>query len=84
MLHGKGNQFFLTEKYEEKRQKGLEDRTRLTSTEITIYGISGTQGTGKTKDETYQIDQTPFPIDNSIRKKLTVDIRIVDPTAGGY
>lgn len=90
MLHGKGggnyhagSQSFLTKEYEERRQKGLEDRTVLTASERLKYEISGSDGTGRTNDETYQFDQFPFPMDPSIRKKQKVDIRVVAPEIGG-
>ena len=89
MLHGKGagnytagSQSFLTKKFEEKRQKGLEDRTLLTAQEILKYEISGSQGRGRTNDDTYQFDQFPFPMDPSIRKKQKVDARVVFPQGG--
>jgi len=90
MLHGKGagnyragSQSFLTEKYEEKRQRGMENYLNLTSAERLKYEISGSQGRGRTNDDTYQFDQFPFPTDQSIRKRQKIDMRLVDPTIGG-
>ena len=78
MLHGKGagnydpnSQSWLTNDYEEKRRIGLEDRTKLTTTEIGYYEISGTEGTGLTNSKTYEVKQNPFPDSG----KETIDIR---------
>ena len=89
ILHGKGignwdeqSQSWLTNKYEDKRRKGLRDRTNLTSDEITYYEISGAQGLGSTNNESFEIKQFPFPTDSSIRKRKTIDIRKVDKKIG--
>lgn len=89
MLHGKGignwddaSQSWLTKKYEKKRQKGLRDRTKLTSSEILYYEISGAQGLGSTNNETFEIKQFPFPTDSTIRKKKTIDVRKKDKRIG--
>jgi len=89
MLHGKGrgnwdrnSQSFLTNKYENKRRKGLRDRTKLTSSEILVYEISGAQGLGSTNNEFFEIKQFPFPTDSTIRKKQTIDVRRTDKKIG--
>ena len=85
MLHGKGignydenSQLFLTKKYHDKREKGLEDKNTLTDSEILYYEISGSDGQGRTDSDKYQIWQFPFPADASIRSKKKVDLRILD------
>ena len=89
ILHGKGtgnysdaSQSWLTKKYEDKRKKGLTDKTKLTTDELNLYEISGADGTGRTNCETYQVEQFPFPTDPTIRKKITVDMRKVDKKIG--
>ncbi len=89
MLHGKGagnysqgSQSWLTKKYQAKRRKGLLDRTKLTNDEILEYEISGSQGRGATNSDTFQIKQFPFPTDQSIRRRKTIDMRKVDKKIG--
>jgi hypothetical protein len=75
MLHGKGNQAFLTESFEEERQKGLKEKTNLTEEEQDYYEISGSQGGGSTLSDTFLIKQYPFPEDTTIRRRIKIDIR---------
>lgn len=77
MLHGYGKrQRFLTKTYQEKRNRALEDRTRYTQNELEELEITEPgQGAGRTNDKTYQIWQSPYPIDNSIRPRKKIDIR---------
>jgi len=82
MLHGKGNQYWMTEKYESKRKKGLKDRTKLTEQEIIDHDIEKHQGRGKTDENTYTIKQFPFPLNQTIRKRQKIDIRKVRPELG--
>jgi len=82
ILHGKGNQAFFTDSFETKRRKGLEDKNKLTDEEKSIYEISGSDGGGRTNPSTYEIKQFPFPVNPTIRKRKTVDIRKVDPRIG--
>ena len=47
--HGKGGQYMLTKEYEDLRQKGLLDRTRLDDTEMLLANITTSgQGGGRT------------------------------------
>ena len=89
MLHGKGignysenDQSWMTDKYQKKRVKGLEDREKLSASELLTYEISGAQGGGRTITSTYEVKQFPFPVDTTIRRKKTIDIRKVDPRIG--
>jgi len=84
MLHGKGSQYWMTNTYEEKRQKALEDRTKYSDSVLSDLDVltDTTLGGGKTDPDTYQIKQFPFPIDSSIKSKKAVDIRNVDPRIG--
>ena len=89
MLHGKGrgnfdpnDQSWMTNTFEDKRLKGLDDRTKLTSEERLKYEISGAAGGGMTNPDTYEIKQFPFPVNQTVRKKKKIDIRKVDPRIG--
>lgn len=89
MLHGKGagnysetSQLFLTKKYEEKRKKGLRDSEQFSTDEIAYYEISGAQGGGETNEGYFEIKQFPFPVDTTIRKRQTIDVRKVRPELG--
>lgn len=89
ILHGKGvgsdgaqDQGFLTESYHKKRCKGLKDKDKLSADEKIKYGIVGSDGGGRTDEGTYQIEQFPFPIDQTIRRAETLDIRKVKPELG--
>jgi len=89
MLHGKGtgnytknSQLFLTTKYEDNRKKGLRDAERYSDSELAYYEISGAEGGGRTNEKTYEIKQFPFPVDATIRKKQTIDVRRVRPELG--
>jgi len=75
MLHGKGDQLILSKKYEEDRNKRLEDISKYPDSDITYYEITGSEGGRSTYDKTYQIWQYPFPEDPSIRSKQKIDIR---------
>jgi len=89
MLHGKGtgnytknSQLFLTKKYEDNRKKGLRDAERYASSELAYYEISGAEGGGMTNEKYFEIKQFPFPVDTTIRKKQTIDVRRVRPELG--
>jgi len=82
MLTGKGDQYWMTKKYESKRQRALEDRTRYDSAELENLDIESYQGTGETDDDNFTVDTYPFPIDKSIRGTREVDLRKVDPRIG--
>jgi hypothetical protein len=89
MLHGKGtggysedDQSFLTKSYEEDRKKGLRGRNKLSDEDKLYYEISGAQGGGMTDEHTFEIEQFPFPIDTTIRKKQKLDVRKVRPELG--
>jgi hypothetical protein len=82
MLHGKGKQAILTKTRESDRQEALEDRTGLTTRDLEILGLTGSQGGGETSSKTYEYEQNPFPIDSTIRSKKKIDIRKVKPELG--
>jgi len=82
MLHGKGNQDWYTKTYEKKRRKALRWRYDFTGPELTELDILPNQGTGKTKDEFWQRWQSPFPMNQAVRRKKKIDIRKVDPRIG--
>ena len=81
LLHGKGDQYFLTKEYQEKREKALRDRTKYVDATLDDLDLldDTTLGGGKTDNSNYMIKQFPFPLDSSIKSKKTLDIRIADP-----
>ena len=84
MLHGKGDQLWMTNDYEDERKKALEDRTKYTDTELAELEATGIAcGGGATNDDTYIVEQSPYPTNTSIRQKKDIDIRDVDPSIGG-
>ena len=82
MLHGQGQQAFLTIEFEEERKEGLLDREKLTSNERTTYEITDDDGRGRTNPEIYGIKQFPYPVNTSIRPKKVIDVRKVRPELG--
>lgn len=84
MQHGKGSQYWMTKSYEYDRQHALEDRSTYTSEELAELDItSPAQGGGSTNQDSYELYQFPFPMDQSIKQRKKVDIRDEDPTIGG-
>ena len=74
--HGKGDDKFLSKKFEEKRRRGLEDKEKIDSSLRSWYGISGNLGGGLTDSDTYERKQNPYPVKGEgIRSKKTIDIR---------
>ena len=67
----------LSNKYLRKRRRGLLDDENIDSSLHDWYGISGNKGGGRTDDKHYERKQNPYPLDQSIRKKKTIDIRDV-------
>lgn len=84
MLHGKGDQYWMTLDYEAKRRKALEDRYKYDGERLEIVDVSSNSelGGGKTNPESFEVKQFPFPLKQSIRKKKTIDLRD-DPRTGG-
>lgn len=85
ILTGKGDQYWMTQDYEDKRLKALVDRTKYDGETLHEVDVSSNAslGGGMTDDDTYIIKQFPFPTDQSIRRRKEVDLREVDPTIGG-
>jgi len=85
MLHGKGSQFWMTESYEDKRQRVLEDRTLYDDETLDALDVldDPTLGGGVHDPDTYEIKQFPFPMDASIKSREKIDIRKADPRIGG-
>ena len=85
MLNGKGSQYWLTNEYEDKRKKALEDRTKFSDETLDELDVLDdiTLGGGKTDSDTYIIQQFPYPLDSSIRGKKNIDIRDADKRVGG-
>ena len=80
VLHGKGEQAWMTGEFENERRKGLLDRDNLTSEEQTFYGVSGAEGGGNTDSSIYEVKQFPFPTDRS--KKKDVNLKNLIPSVG--
>ena len=81
--NGKGGQNFLSKSFSEDRQKALEDKTKYTTSELAELEVTGSEGGGKTNDDTYEFKQYLYPMDTSIRPRKTLDLRDVDSTIGG-
>lgn len=80
------NQFWLTKKYDKKRQKALEDKSKYDDEQLELLDVDPdcpSEGGGRTNDDSYEFKQFPFPMDNSIRKRKKIDLRDVDPSVGG-
>lgn len=76
MLSGFGNQEWMKKKFEDKRVKVLEDRTKYDDEDRERYDCESIElGGGKTIDDTYEYEQFPYPIEASIRTKKDLDIR---------
>jgi hypothetical protein len=79
ILHGRGEQYKLTQDYQDLREKGLLDINKLSTTEQESADISFPNGGGSTDFESiYIYDNIPMPADRSTTK---VDRREV-PTYG--
>ena len=85
MLYGKGSQYWMTSKFEDKRVKALEDRSKYSDDTLETLELLDDDrlGGGNTKDDSYEVKQSPFPLDASISSKKTLDLRDVDPRVGG-
>ena len=83
MLHGYGDQKILKKSYLSDRQKALEDRDKYDDETLEDLDISFPDGGGRTNPDTFTISQFPFPVDQSIRQKKSVDLRKVIKKIGG-
>jgi len=83
MLHGRGEQYWMTKTYEDDRLKALDDRTLFTDEDLDELDIEDTQGVGKYDVDTWTVKQNPFPINTSVRKKIKIDVRKSRPQVGG-
>jgi len=81
MLSGFGNQEWMTESFEESRQKALKDRTKFTDEELEILELDSdvSLGGGDSYYKSFEIKQFPYPKD-TYREKL--DLRINSPKIG--
>lgn len=78
MLHGKGDQYWMTKRYEQKRLKALEWRFRFSDEQLEDYDVEEPLGDGRYYYRVWRRKQMPFPY----RNKKYVDIRKVDPRIG--
>jgi len=83
MLHGRGEQNWMTKTFEIDRLKALNDRTLFTDAELTELEITENQGQGKYDVDTWSVKQYPFPMNTSVRKKIKIDTRKSRPEVGG-
>ena len=85
MLNGKGDQYWMTKDFEDKRRKALEDRTKYDDDRLSDVDVSSqiSLGGGRTDNSSYEIWQFPYPVDQGIRQRKKVDLREVDPRIGG-
>lgn len=73
MLTGRGKQYHLTKEYLDLREKGLLNRTKLTTQEQSDADISFPDGGGSTDlERTYIFDNIPIPADRGTKK---IDLR---------
>jgi hypothetical protein len=72
----------MTEKYETKRQKALEDNSKYDTTTLSDLDITGSQGGGKTDSSSFIIKQYPYPVDQSIKRAMKVNLSHEDPRVG--
>ena len=81
VVHGKGNQYWMTSDFEKHRLKSLEDKSKYTDAVNTKYEVypASSQGGGRTNPDTYEVYQQPFHDSQKIRKKEKFDYRSVLP-----
>ena len=84
MLHGKGDQYWMTNTYEDDRNKVMLDRTKYDNDKLTEVDLldKPQYGGGRTNPDTWEIWQYPFPMDTSIRQRKKVNIKNLDPAVG--
>ena len=84
-LNGLGNQYWMTLDYEETRVKALEDRSKYDTETLELVDVYDdvSLGGGETDDDSYKIKQFPYPVNSTIRRRKTIDLRDVDPSIGG-
>jgi len=82
MLHGKGSQNILSKTTEDDRVSAMRDKTGYSVDELENLGITDSMGGGKTDERSFVIQQSPFPIDSSIKPKQKFDYRKVRPELG--
>ena len=74
MLHGRGQQNWMTKTTEDDRREALEDRTLFTDSELELLGVSFPQGGGRTNREKFEYWQFPFPINTSVRSREKINL----------
>lgn len=67
----------MTKRYERHRRRGMENRYKYDDDYLEKYDVDFPLGAGKTKDSTFEVKQFPFPTDQSVRDRKTIDIRKV-------
>lgn len=83
MLTGLGEEEWMTNTFQDKRNKIREDRTKYNSSDLERYDCESIDiGGGETDSDNYEIKQYPYPINTTIRPKKKMDIRNYDPRIG--
>lgn len=67
----------MTKRYQKRKCRGMEDRYKYDDDYLEKYDVEYPWGAGRTKDSTYEVQQFPFPTDQSVRDRKTIDIRKV-------
>lgn len=76
MLTGLGDEEWLTQSYQDTRNKVREDRTKYDSEDIERYDCESINiGGGETNDKSFEIKQYPYP---RLSPRATLDIRLYD------
>ena len=74
MIHGRGEQYWMTKTYEKYRQLALEWRFRFSDEDLEDYNVSSPQGDGRHYTIKNRVLQSPFPLGTTQTPKY-VNIR---------
>ena len=73
MLTGRGDQYWQTKEYQERRCKALLDRTGFTDAELEELDIKPTDGTGRTdSNAVYGVDQVNVTKGKKTGKRIDI------------
>jgi hypothetical protein len=75
----------MTKKYDDKRQKAMENRERYDEETLKKIDMDDkpAMGGGDTDPDNWTVDQFPYPVDQSIKRREKVNLKVVDPRIGG-
>lgn len=77
VLHGFGEQYWMTKDYEIKRRKALEKRDRFTDEELEDLDVSFPQGGGRHYWLTFTIWQQSIPSNTKFTRKKRINLRSI-------